>query len=165
MAGGSRASPHRATRTTRGPRPGSARAPPTAATPTAGPAATGSRLSLAAEGEAYGVPLSFGDDGEKLYFFLIRFGDDSLKLDFAETTARASFTTYSFVDKHHWRSVVVRGQIQRVPERDLDAADEALFDNAEFASLFPYSEPMTERPRYRLTVESVTGQQGQGHEA
>lgn len=121
-------------------------------------------LSLAAEGEAYGVPLSFGYDGEKLYFFLIRFGDDSLKLDFAETTARASFTTYSFVDKHHWRSVVVRGQIQRVPEGDLDAADEALFDNAEFASLFPYSEPMTERPRYQLTVEEVTGQKGQGYD-
>ena len=121
-------------------------------------------LSLAVDGEAYGIPMSFGYDGERLYFFLIRFGDDSEKIDFADATTRASFTTYSFKDSHHWRSVLVRAPIERVPEERLDAAKEALFDNAQFASLFPYGEPMTERPRFELAVEEVTGQKGQGYE-
>lgn len=121
-------------------------------------------LSLADGREAYGVPISFGYDGDRLYFFMVRFGEDSEKLDYADATERASFATYDFPDEHHWRSVVVRGTVESVAEADLEAADEALFDNARFANLFPYGEPMTERPRYRLTVESVTGQQGQGHE-
>ena len=121
-------------------------------------------LSLADGSEAYGVPISFGYDGDRLYFFMVRFGEGSEKLDFAESTARASFATYDFPDEHHWRSVVVRGPLEPVPEDDLEAAEDALFDNARFANLFPYGEPMTERPRYRLTVEEVTGQQGQGHE-
>ena len=121
-------------------------------------------LSLADGGEAYGVPMSVGYDGERLYFFLVRFGEESLKLDFADATTKASFTTYQFDDEHHWRSVVVGGPIERVPEDRLEAAKDALFDNARFASLFPYGEPMTERPRYQLTVEEVTGQKGQGHD-
>lgn len=119
-------------------------------------------LSLADGDEAYGVPISFGYDGDSLYFFLIRFGDESTKLDFAETTARACFSTYEFADEHHWRSVLARGPIERVT--DADAAERALSDNAEFASLFPYGEPMTEWPRYRLAIETVTGQQSQGYD-
>lgn len=121
-------------------------------------------LSLADDGEAYGVPISFGYDGERLYFFLVRFGEDSEKLDFAGTTTAASFAAYDFEDEHRWRSVVVRGPIEPVPEGDVEAADDALSDNARFASLFPFGEPMTERPRYQLTVEEVTGQKGQGHD-
>jgi nitroimidazol reductase NimA-like FMN-containing flavoprotein (pyridoxamine 5'-phosphate oxidase superfamily) len=121
-------------------------------------------LSLADGSEAYGVPVSFGYDDGTLYFFLVRFGEDSAKIDFAEATTTASFTAYSFADEHRWRSVVASGPIERVPESDLEAAEAALSANASFASLYPYGEPMTERPRYRLTVDSVTGQKGQGYD-
>lgn len=119
-------------------------------------------LSLADEGEAYGLPMSFGYDGDRLYFILVRFGDESTKQDFAETTETASFTTYEFVDEHDWRSVVVSGTIGPVPEDDVASVDETLDDNARFASLFPFGEPMTERPRYQLVPERITGQKGQG---
>ena len=119
-------------------------------------------LSLAADGDAYGVPISFGYDGEKLYFFLLEFGGESTKLDFAGETTTATFTAYEFPDKHHWRSVVVRGPIERVPDDRREAADEALFDNGQFASLSPFGEPMTDRPRYQLTVDDLSARQGQG---
>lgn len=121
-------------------------------------------LSLADGNEAYGVPMSFGYDGERLYFFLIRFGDDSTKLDFVTSTEAASFAVYAFEDSHHWQSVVVRGPISSVSSDRLEAAKEALFANAQFASLFPFGEPMTERLRYELPVETVSGQKGQGYE-
>lgn len=119
-------------------------------------------LSLARENEAYGVPISFGYDGDRRYVFVVRFGEDSETLDCADATERASSAMYDFPDEHRWRSVVVRGTLEPVPEGDLDAADEALFGNARFANLSPYGEPMTERPRYQLTVEEATGQKGQG---
>jgi hypothetical protein len=119
-------------------------------------------LSLADAGEAYGIPVSFGYDGDRLYFYLIRFGEESTKLDFAATTTRATFSTYSFVDGNDWRSVVVRGPIEEVPEDRLDAAEAAMSDNARFANLFPYGERMTAWPRYWLVPEEVTGQRSMG---
>jgi len=121
-------------------------------------------LSLADGGDAYGLPMSFGYDGDRLYFILVQFGEESTKLDFTETTETASFTTYDFADEHDWRSVLVSGTIEPVPEADLDSVTETLQDNAQFASLFPFGEPMTDRPRYQLVPETMTGQKGQGVE-
>lgn len=120
-------------------------------------------LSLAEDDDAYGVPISFGYDGEALYFVLNRFGEESEKLAYADATEAASFVTYAVEDEHRWRSVVVRGPIERVPEEAIEAADETVFESAAFVSLFPPGEPTTERRRYHLAVESVTGQQGQGY--
>jgi len=120
-------------------------------------------LSLANENVAYGMPVSFGWDGDNLYFILLQFGEDSEKLDYAATTERATFSTYDFEDEHHWRSVVARGPIEEVSADDTDDVTETMFENAQFASLFPHGEPITDQPRYRLVPEELTGQQGQGY--
>jgi len=120
-------------------------------------------LSLANENVAYGMPVSFGWDGDNLYFILLQFGEDSEKLDYAATTERATFSTYDFEDEHHWRSVVARGPIEEVSADDTDEVTETMFENAQFASLFPHGEPITDQPRYRLVPEELTGQQGQGY--
>lgn len=121
-------------------------------------------LSLARDGDAYGVPVSFGYDDGTLYFVLLQFGDDSEKLEFAEATGTATFSTFEFEDEHHWRSVVARGPLESVAEEDRAAVDDVMFDNARFASLFPHGEPITAHPRYRLVPEETTGQKGQGHD-
>lgn len=121
-------------------------------------------LSLARDGEAYGLPVSFGYDGGDLYFILLQFGDHSEKLDFVDATERATFSTFEFDDEHHWRSVLVRGSLEKVADEDEDEATDIMFDNAQFASLFPHGEPITDHPRYRLVADEVTGQKGQGHE-
>ncbi|NIB99637.1 pyridoxamine 5'-phosphate oxidase family protein [Halobacterium sp. R2-5] len=121
-------------------------------------------LSLASEDVAYGFPISFGWDGDALYFVLLRFGEDSEKLDYAATTETATFSTYNFDDEHHWRSVVARGPIEEVSAEETDDATDTMFDNAQFASLFPHGEPITDQPRYRLDPEEITGQKGQGYD-
>ncbi|WP_353633890.1 pyridoxamine 5'-phosphate oxidase family protein [Halobacterium sp. NMX12-1] len=121
-------------------------------------------LSLASENVAYGMPVSFGWDGDDLYFILLQFGEDSEKLDYAATTERATFSTYNFEDEHHWRSVVARGPLEEVSDDDTDDVTETMFENAQFASLFPHGEPITDQPRYRLVPEELTGQKGQGHD-
>lgn len=121
-------------------------------------------LSLARDGDAYGVPVSFGYDDDTLYFVLLQFGDASEKLEFAEATGTATFSTFEFEDEHHWRSVVARGPLESVAEEDREAVDDVMFDNARFASLFPHGEPITDHPRYRLVPEETTGQKGQGHD-
>ncbi|MHB9287866.1 pyridoxamine 5'-phosphate oxidase family protein [Halobacteriales archaeon Cl-PHB] len=120
-------------------------------------------LSLSRDGTAYAIPVSFGFAADSLYFFLLRFGDDSKKLDFVETTDEASFTTYDVEDANKWRSVVVTGPLTEVPDDEAEDLEDVMFDNAEFASLFPYGEPMTEQVRYKLSVETVTGQKGHGY--
>ncbi|MGB9965565.1 pyridoxamine 5'-phosphate oxidase family protein [Halobacterium sp. CBA1126] len=122
-------------------------------------------LSLASGDVAYGTPISFGYDGDALYFILLQFGEDSEKLDYAAATETATFSTYEYDDEHHWRSVVARGPIEEVSEEASDDATDTMFENAQFASLFPHGEPITDQPRYRLVPEELTGQKGQGHDA
>lgn len=121
-------------------------------------------LSLAKDGDAYAVPISFGyDGGDRLYFFLLRFGDSSRKLDFSEHTDTATFVVYDVETPDRWRSVIVSGKIGRVPEDRYDDMEDVMFDNAWSARLFPYGEPITEIVRAELRVESVTGQKGAGY--
>lgn len=121
-------------------------------------------LSLADGDDAYGLPVSFGYDGDALYFVLLQFGDASEKLEFADATETATFATFEFEDEHHWRSLLVRGSIERVPDDEADDVDEVMFENARFASLFPHGEPITDHPRFRLSPTETTGQKGQGHD-
>jgi hypothetical protein len=115
-------------------------------------------LSLARDGEAYGVPVSFGYDGDdRLYFVFVGFGEESRKEAFAAETERASFTAYDVGGTEDWRSVVVAGPVERVPEDGWDAAREALGDNAWYPSLFSTADPMRDLVLWSLRIEEKTG--------
>ncbi|WP_336343873.1 hypothetical protein [Halalkalicoccus ordinarius] len=52
-------------------------------------------LSLASDAEAYGVPISFGYDGDgRCYFVLLRVGERSRTEEFVGTAERTSLTAY-----------------------------------------------------------------------
>lgn len=123
-------------------------------------------LSLAWDGDAYAVPISFGyaDGPPRLYFDLVRFGDESRKVEYAERTTQACFVTYDARSRFDWRSVVAVGEIREVPESDREEMDEVMEDNAWFPSLFPPSEPMTGVRRSVLHVEEVTGRKGESRQ-
>lgn len=84
-------------------------------------------LSLSDGRESYGVPESFGYDGENVYFQMA-YTDDSRKMSFVETTDTATFTV--FVDADVASSVVVRGSIEPVPDGDELLAAHALAENS-----------------------------------
>jgi hypothetical protein len=113
-------------------------------------------LSLARDGDAYGVPVSFGYDGaDRVYFVFVGFGPESRKEEFAEATRQASFAVYEVATADDWRSVLVEGPIERTT--DWEAAHDAFEDNAWYPSLFREADPMRSLDVWTLRVEGKSG--------
>ena len=87
-------------------------------------------LSMSADGVPYGVPLSFGYDGDALYFVFLGATADLRKETYAEQSDGASFTAIDFDPDGAWRSVIVSGPLDRISPGEWDAAREAMLDNA-----------------------------------
>ena len=117
-------------------------------------------LSMADGGEAYGLPISFGYDGERLYFLLQRQHERSRKARFVERTTRASFLVFGVAGKDDWYSVVVDGPLRRVGDDGWATLVAAVEDNAWFPSLFSEAEPMQGWLGYELASEAVSGLKG-----
>jgi hypothetical protein len=116
-------------------------------------------LSLADDGEAYGIPITYGFDAEAdcLYFVYLRPGETSRKERFSEATERASFLTFDVPSRDEWRTVIVEGTLRAVDDDEWPALRDALEDNAWFPSLFSESEPMQDLLGWALDVERVSG--------
>lgn len=116
-------------------------------------------LSLAADGVAYGIPISYGCDPEteRLYFVFLRPGEESRKERFSEATERASFLAFDVPSREEWRTVVVAGTLRTVDDDEWPAVRDALEDNAWFPSLFSETEPMRDIVGWTLEIEDVTG--------
>lgn len=121
-------------------------------------------LSLARDGEAYGVPVSFGYDGDRVFLYLLKFGDDSKKLAFGDDTETASLTAYEMDSKFDWRSVIVSGSLHDVDDDDVEHMEEVMEDNAWFPTIFPPTEPITGSKRIELRVAEATGRKGEEYE-
>lgn len=120
-------------------------------------------LSLARDDEAYGVPISFGYDGEdRLYFVFLGIGERSRKTEFAEATERASFTAYEVESKHAWTSAVANGRVREVSDEEWDALEASIEDNAWYPSLFSESDPMQGIQGWVLEIEELTGRRSEG---
>jgi nitroimidazol reductase NimA-like FMN-containing flavoprotein (pyridoxamine 5'-phosphate oxidase superfamily) len=86
-------------------------------------------LSMAAGDAGYGVPLSFGYDGDRLYFVFLGHSEEWQKVTYAEQSETASFLVFD-VEPDQWRSVIVDGPLDRITPDEWDAAREAMADNA-----------------------------------
>ncbi|MDX1748211.1 MAG: pyridoxamine 5'-phosphate oxidase family protein [Halobacteriales archaeon] len=117
-------------------------------------------LSLASDDRAYAVPMSYGYDGEGLYFIFRRPATGSRKLEFIRETDRATFVVSSMTTKHDWASVVVEGPV--VPVEDDGWADllEAFGEDVWFPSIFSETDPREDFIGYYLVAERVTGRRG-----
>jgi nitroimidazol reductase NimA-like FMN-containing flavoprotein (pyridoxamine 5'-phosphate oxidase superfamily) len=120
-------------------------------------------LSLSNDGVAYGVPISFGFDGERLFFYLIEFGTESKKLNYLETTEEASLVVTDIQDRFDWRSAIVQGRIQKTPDQT-EYHEDVLEDNAWFPVIFPPAKPMTGVMRAVMTIDEVSGHKGQAQQ-
>lgn len=111
-------------------------------------------LSLAREGDAYGIPLAYHWDGTS---FVFRLGDHpgSQKMAFIEATAEASFLVYQYTTPDDSWSVLAMGTLSRLPD-DEAAALEARDD---FLPLRLFGESIDDLTPvlYRLDVETLTG--------
>lgn len=116
-------------------------------------------LSLADDHDAYGVPISYGYDGEsgRLFFVFLRPGAESRKEAFAEATDTACFTTYNVRSEHEWTSAVVEGTLRRVDEDEWDALSDALERNAWHPDLFSEADPDRGIDGWELEIEDAAG--------
>lgn len=116
-------------------------------------------LSLADDGVAYGIPISYGYDMESecLYFVFLRPGEKSQKERFSEATERASFLVFDVPSRDEWRTVIAAGTLRAVDDDEWPAVRDALDDNAWFPTLFAESEPMRDILGWALEVDDVSG--------
>jgi len=114
-------------------------------------------LSLAHGDNAYAVPETFGYDGERIYF---KFGyhDESKKVQYLGTTARAAFVVYD-TDNGSFRSVVATGPIRKVPDDRVDHALSVLESHAGDPEVSAFALPDEEFDFavYALDVETING--------
>ncbi len=115
-------------------------------------------LSMSVEGVPYGVPLSFGYDGnEKLYFVFLGASTDLRKETYAEQVSVASFTTFDVTPDGSWRSVIVSGPLDRITVDEWDTAREAMGDNAYRSTLLSEYE-LQENPNvWALEIRDRSG--------
>lgn len=117
-------------------------------------------LALTRDGEAYGVPVSFGYDGETVFLYLIQFGESGKKFDYADATERATLTTYTAESKFRWKSVIVTGTLGDLPDDEIEHMESVMDDNAWFPGMFPPTEPVTAVRRTTFSIEEATGRKG-----
>jgi len=115
-------------------------------------------LSMSSEGVPYGVPLSFGYDGDdSLYFVFLDASTELRKEQYAEQVGVASFTTFDVDPDGSWRSVIVAGPLERITIDEWDTAREAMADNAYQSDLLSEYE-LQENPNvWTLTIEERSG--------
>ncbi|MFC7018830.1 MULTISPECIES: pyridoxamine 5'-phosphate oxidase family protein [Haloarcula] len=115
-------------------------------------------LSLSADGVPYGVPLSFGYDGEdRLYFVFLDSSTELRKEQYAEQASIASFTTFDVDPDGSWRSVIVAGSLDRITIDEWDTAREAMADNAYQSDLLSEYELQENTNVWALTIEERSG--------
>ena len=121
-------------------------------------------LSLADDGTAYSLPMSYGVDGDAdaLVFQFVSY-DGSEKRAFVERTDAASFAVNCPRDGELW-SVVVTGPIAPVSADDVPEAYAAIADSAWFPDTTVFDGPLTEADLelFELSVESATGRKAHG---
>ena len=119
-------------------------------------------LSLADEGDAYGIPLAHYYDGEHLYFRL-GMTDDSHKRELLDGGGPVSYVVYGADETEAPRgldswSILVEGTLTRIPESDHDRFDTAEI-NRHFSPIRVFDEDIDEIEIviYRLDADSTTG--------
>jgi hypothetical protein len=115
-------------------------------------------LSMSLDGVPYGLPLSFGYDGEsRLYFVFVGHSDEGRKTEYAERADVVGFLAYDVADADDWRSVVVDGSLDRITIDDWEAAREALGENGWRPQLLSDVDPDQDPRVWALEIESRSG--------
>ena len=117
-------------------------------------------LSLAVDDEPYGVPMSFGYDGDQLYLTGLTFGVESRKASMIEANRTVCLTSYEIESTHDWASVVVEGTLKSVPDEEIEHVDDVMDETAWVPGLNPPPDPITSVDRYVLSIDRATGRAG-----
>ena len=113
-------------------------------------------LGLPDEAEPYLLPISFGFDGETNVYFTFVGGERSRKRELSDSSETASFLVYRADTAFTWQSVRLTGQIERIPDDEVESVQDAL-ENAWRPDLFERAGRDAGTNIYRFTIEEQTG--------
>ncbi|MDY6817333.1 MAG: pyridoxamine 5'-phosphate oxidase family protein [Halobacteriales archaeon] len=116
-------------------------------------------ISLCNEGKPYSIPVSFGYDGEDVYFpFLVTSPDDT-KMDFITDGAITRLLVTEIQGRFDWRSVSIMGPARSIDpeESERESFLDALTDNGWFMRGFERADSLDSIQRWKLEVEDVHG--------
>lgn len=116
-------------------------------------------LSLADDDEPYSVPISFGYDGEDVYFAFLRTGETSRKSAFVADGKTARLLVTGVRARFDWQSVAVTGPVRAVDSDDdsWEVLVDVLDENPWFSSAFADAEGVEGVRGWRLEPDSVHG--------
>lgn len=117
-------------------------------------------LAFGTEEGGYALPMSFGyDTSNDTCVFQFAFDEDSEKVSYIEAGNPVTLTVHSRKSVDDWRSVLVRGPLERVPSEERTRASAIFASQAKMASTDVFQKPMQEIDFewYRINVDEVTG--------
>ncbi len=123
------------------------------------------RLACANEGQPYIVPISFVAQGNFLYGFSLI----GRKIEWMRENAKACVQVDEIDTRRRWRSVVVYGRYEELPDRvgtkvQRDRAWSLLSQTAQWwepGGLKPAEGAPTQHLFYRITMDEITGRQAE----
>ncbi|WP_152419425.1 pyridoxamine 5'-phosphate oxidase family protein [Halobiforma nitratireducens] len=117
-------------------------------------------LSLAREEVAYGIPVSYGYDGDHDRCLLdLGFGPESKKERFLETTRRSCLTVYEWQSPTDWHSVVATGDVNELGDDIAYDLEERYYEHARDVELSVFGVPPedVDLQWYELSIDEVSG--------
>ena len=101
-------------------------------------------------------PLSFWYDGDSALYFVYVLGVDSRKVTASDNAAVARFLIYDIKTTFNWRSVLLTGTIERVPDDERTAIEEQI-DTSWKPDVFERAAESEATALYRLRIDDRTG--------
>lgn len=119
-------------------------------------------LSLCREGEPYSIPISFGYDGESVYFGLLEDRPEPTKLEYIHDGATARLLVMDIRDRFDWQSVAVTGPVRALdPDDDSEWETflETLVDNGWFMRSFERADSISGLQGWEIEIDELRGLQ------
>jgi hypothetical protein len=116
-------------------------------------------LSLCREGEPYSIPISFGYDGEDIYFGLLEDSPKPTKFEFVEDGSTVRLLVTDIRDRFEWQSVAVTGPVEQVAPDGNEWGHfiDTLEENAWFMREFEQSEAIESIQGWKLEMDELRG--------
>ena len=118
-------------------------------------------LSLCRDGEPYSIPVSFGYDGEDIYFPFLMGGSDATKAEFIADGATARLLVMDIRGRFNWQSISVTGPVHAL-EPETEAYEqfmETVSDNGWFMRGFERADSISSIQGWRLEIDELRGLQ------
>lgn len=116
-------------------------------------------LSLCRDGDPYSIPVSFGYDGEDVYFGLLEDSPEPTKFEYIEDGATVRLLVTDIRGRFEWQSVAITGPVEKLdPDGDeWEHFIDTLDDNAWFMREFEQSDAVESIQGWKLQTDELRG--------